>query len=89
MDTAQHVFYIIASVALGLFSLFLLFMFVMLLFVANRINRIARSFAAVSMEVRELIREAKSYSRYLGAKMGAGIIGKIIHFMRKRDHKDY
>lgn len=82
MTDLQRTFYIIASIALGLFALFQIFMIVFLIAVQRRIARTSRKIHFIARELRELARSGQSYSKYVGASVFGSVLRSILHMLR-------
>jgi len=83
MTDAQHVFYIIASIALGLFAIFQIIAIIALLAIQRRIAKMSRRFHFVTNELYRLIESGKSYSRYVGASLTGSVIKGILRMFRR------
>jgi len=81
--TAQEIFYIIASVAMGVFLLAVIGFSLFIYTISRRIHRTARIAHLIIEELHALIRSGRSYSRYFGASVGASILGKILKSLRQ------
>jgi hypothetical protein len=81
--TSQEIFYIIASVALGALLLFLIIAMAFIYTLSRKITQVSRGLSLLHGEVRGMLRSGKSYGKYMGASMGATVLGKILRALRK------
>jgi hypothetical protein len=50
---------------------------------SRKITQVSRGLSLLHGEVRGMFRSGKSYGKYMGASMGATILGKILRALRK------
>jgi hypothetical protein len=80
--TAQEVFYIIGSITLAVFLLFILGAALFIYSLHQKITRMQRMAHFLGSELGKMLREGKSYGRYLGASLGTSILGKLLKILR-------
>ena len=81
MNTPQLVFYILGSIAFGLFSIYLIVAFVVLMAIRRRAARVNRRMHLMIDEAHSLIQAGKSYTKYISASMISSVLKLIIKIL--------
>ncbi|MDB4940128.1 MAG: hypothetical protein JWO40_553 [Candidatus Doudnabacteria bacterium] len=81
--TAQHIFYILGSIAFGGFVILLIVFIAIMISINRQIRMLSYRFHLIADEIEGLIESGKSYGRYLGANVGVSVLGKILKMFRK------
>lgn len=82
---AQHIFYILGSIAFGLVALITLVFIIVILLIKRQVTRLVTHVHRVSGEISDLVETGKRYTETLGNSFVASVALKLLKsFMRRR-----